>query len=82
MLWRRFEEAHGNAASLRRVALRAIRECPGCKAVWMEVLTAAGAWAELLPPREVSGLLMAMQDKGLKVHVDIMEAAMHAMETG
>lgn len=79
VMYLRFELRLGDAASVRKVFLRAIRECPGSKAVWMEGFGAAAQHEGVLRPHEASELIAAMEEKGLRVHVDVMEAAMQCM---
>jgi len=82
MLWHmylRFEVGQGRMDAARRVFLRAIRECPAAKTLWMEGLQAL---QQALPPREVSELISIAGDKGVRLRTEVMEVMLEALAEG
>jgi hypothetical protein len=71
-----FELSLGRQEAARRLFLRALHECPGCKALW---LAGFRALAEGLNPREASGLMNAMQEREVMMRADVYEVLLADM---
>ncbi|GAX76039.1 hypothetical protein CEUSTIGMA_g3482.t1 [Chlamydomonas eustigma] len=61
----------------RRIMLRAVRECPSCKPLWLESLEELNG---AIPPREVSDLLEVARDKGVRMRTDAVEAMLQELD--
>lgn len=73
----RFELKRGRGAAARRLLLRSLQECVWSKELWLFGLQYLG---ECMSPKELSNLQKLMQEKGLRVRVDIYETLLEALE--
>jgi hypothetical protein len=79
-LWRlyiTYMQATGNAEAARRVFLRAVRECPWSKALWLAGLAAV---AGHLGSKESSELVAIMADKEVLQRTDLVEVMLASLE--
>lgn len=79
-LWRlyiTYMQATGNAEAARRVFLRAVRECPWSKALWLAGLSAVCGH---LGSKESSELLAIMADKEVLQRTDLVEVMLASLE--
>lgn len=80
LLWRRYlahEVGRGAAEAARRVYLRAINACPGCKGLWLD------GWRLLVAvmgAQERGSLMDIAQSKGLRLRTDVYEVLLRHME--